>query len=544
MSLADRIYSPDWRAWRDPEVPTWFNPAVFLLDRHRGTAVDDKPALIVDGTPVRYRDLRALVERAARGLTELGLQADQRLLLFGTDSLDYIASWLGAVRAGVVPAVVSDLYKTRELLYFVTDTAARALFIDEEQLPKLREVEAELPPTLQTVIVRRATQTPLPSIAGRKVVDARAVLAAQGEAPAPQRHANDVTYMFYSGGTTGTAKGITHLAHDFMLVPARQGNFWEYGSGDIVFATSKKYFTHGIWPGLLIPLYWGATAVILRGPPTPETVIRMVTEHRVTKLVTVPTIIKNMIEHVHVRGIKPDFSSVRFVVSASEKIPPEIFDRFEKTFGVELHDSIGSSEITYEWIANRPKQSKRGSLGKPVFGYEIRLVTPDGTDVHEPNAPGEAWVKSVTGCFFYWRKFEKSRDTFIGPWVRTGDNLYIDEDGFFWFAGREADTFKVKGLWVSPVEVEAAITEHDAVLEAAVVSYDDADGLTKPRAFVVLRAGHSPSEALAAELKARVAKLGGYKVPEDVRFVDTLPRTTLMKIDRRALRELGARPPT
>jgi benzoate-CoA ligase family protein len=539
MTADERIYSDDWRRWTDPEIPTWFNPAAYLLDRHAGTATDDKPAILVDGAPITYRQLRELVARAARGLTDVGLRRDERVLLFGTDSLDYLALWLGAVRAGIVPAGVSDLYKTKDLLHFLTDTGASALFIDQEQLPKLLEIEDELPDSLGTIIVRTNAAGPLPPIGKRRIVESTAVTSAAGDAPAPLRHANDVCYMFYSGGTTGTAKGITHLAHDLVLIPERQGHFWQYRDDDVVFATSKKYFTHGLWPGVLIPLYWGATAVVERQPPTPEAVIAAVARHRVTKLITVPTVIKNLIEHVRVKSVPADFGSVRMVVSASEKIPPEIFDRFRQAFGVEIFDSIGSSEVTYEWIANRPKESRPGSLGKPVFGCEIRLVTPEGHDVTEPGIVGEAWVKSLTSCFFYWRKFEKSRETFVGAWTRTGDNLYFDEDGFFWFAGRDADTFKVKGLWVSPVEVEAALTEHPAVLEAAVVSFDDTDGLTKPRAFIVLRDGYSPDQALQDELRARVQRLGGYKVPQDIRFVGPLPRTTLMKIDRRALRDAG-----
>ncbi len=342
--------------------------------------------------------------------------------------------------------------------------------------------------------------------------------------------------MFFSGGTTGTAKGITHLAHDFLLVPNRHGPFWEYRESDVVFATSKKYFTHGLWPGLLIPLYFGATAVLVRRPPAPEVVLDTLAKAQVTKLVTVPTVLKNMLEHVRLAGVKPDYPALRFVASASEKIPPEIFSRFHEQFGVEIFDSIGSSEITYEWIANRPKEFRRGSLGKPIFGVEVRLVAPDRGDVVEPNVPGEAWIKSKTACFFYWRKYDKSRETFIGEWTRTGDNLYFDEDGFFWFSGRDNDMFKVRGLWVTPIEIEAALTAHPAVREAAVVSCADAEGFTKPLAYVVLRQGFSPGEALIAELCAAVRPLGGYKVPERYEFIDELPRTTLLKIDRRALR--------
>ncbi|MYZ47124.1 benzoate-CoA ligase family protein [Propylenella binzhouense] len=536
----DRIYSSEWRTWRDPEIPEYFNPVSVLLGRHAGGPADDKPALLVDGAPMSYRELRALVARTARGLADLGLRPGERILLFGTDSIEYLAVWLGAVQAGIVPAVVSDLYKTKDLLYFIRDTDSRALFIDSEQLPKLAEIAPELPPGLSTILVRPPVAIESGAVGGRTVVDAAAVTAAAGEAPCPLRHCNDVCYMFYSGGTTGTAKGITHLCHDFFLVPSRQGAFWEYSADDVVFATSKKYFTHGLWPGVLIPLAFGATAVLQRRPPSPDAVIEAVTSTRATKLITVPTVIKNLLEHCRANDLHPDFGSVGLVVSASEKIPPEVFDRFEAAFGLEILDSIGSSEITYEWIANRQKDSKRGSLGKPVFGYEIRLVGPDGEDVTEPNVPGEAWVKSRTSCFFYWRKFDKSRETFVGPWTRTGDNLTFDEDGFFWFSGRDNDVFKVSGLWVSPIEIEAAITEHPAILEAAVVAFEDGDGLTKPRAFAVLRQGAEASDALIDELKANVRRLGGYKVPAEFRFVDQLPRTTLMKIDRRALRALQA----
>ena len=293
-----------------------------------------------------------------------------------------------------------------------------------------------------------------------------------------------------------------------------------------------------MWPGILIPLNWGAKCVISRLAPTPDNVFAIVAAEKVTKLITVPTIIKNMTAYAEDSDQTPDMGSVSLVVSASEKMPPEVFERFDSLSGLEILDSIGSSEVTYEWIANRLKDFKRGSLGKPVFGVGVKLMDDNGAEITGPNVSGECWVQSPTACFFYWRKYDKSRDTFIGPWTRTGDTMLFDEDGFFWFAGRSDDIFKVKGLWVSPIEVEAAITEHGSVLEAAVIPAEDKDGMTVPKAFVVLRQGQAPSDALSDDLKTRVRAAGGYKVPEQIVFVDELPRTTLMKIDRRTLREL------
>jgi len=532
----NRIYGADWRAYREPEVPEYFNPTALLLDRHIGTATAGKTALIVDSDSYDYATLLRHVCRAAGGLTGLGIEPGSRILMFGTDSVEYVATWFGAIRAGIVPVVISDAYKAANLLYFIRDTAAKTLFIDAEQLDKLAEIADELPWTLKNVIVRgdpaRAPESgDRNTLSYAEMVEGRADLFA----PVPL-HRNDVTYMFYSGGTTGTAKGITHLAHDFFLVPARHGAFLEYVADDVVHATSKKYFTHGLWPGLLIPLAYGATSVISRLPPTADNVIGIIERSRPTKMITVPTIIKNLLLFAETRRV-PDFSSLKLVTSASEKMPPEIFEKFHALFGLEIHDSIGSAEITYEWIANRPKEFRRGSLGKPVFGVEVMLVDSEGREITTPNTDGEARIKSVTTCFYYWRKYDKSRETFVGDWARTGDTLQFDEDGFFWFSGRSDDVFKVKGLWVSPIEVEAAITEHPAVLEAAVVSYEDSDGLTKPKAFVVLKPDHAATPALAEELKAGVRRIGGYKVPEEIAFVPALPRTTLMKIDRRALRD-------
>jgi benzoate-CoA ligase family protein len=508
--------------WVDPAVPEFFNPTAYLLDRHVETPTADRTALVADGTRVSYRDLLGRVCRTAGALAALGLEPEDRLLLFGTDSVEWMATWLACLRAGVVPAAVSDLYKADMLLYFLVDTAAKALFIDAEQLPKLDAVRDRLPATLRHVIVRGAL--------GEDAFPDRFE-------PVP-RHRNDVAYMLYSGGTTGRAKGITHLPLDFLLIPERHGRLWEYGPADVCLATSKKYFTHGLWPGVLIPLYWGATAVMTRAAPTPEHLAGLVEAERPTVLVTVPTVVKNLLAWADETGRQPDFASVRLAVTASEKMPLEVFERFHRRFPhLELLDSIGSSEVTYEWIANRPGEFRRGSVGKPVPGCEVRLVDADGRDVLEPGRPGEAWVRSETACLFYWRKLRETKETFVGPWVRTGDTLYFDEDGFYWFAGRSDDLFKVRGLWVSPVEVEAAVAEHPAVFEAAVVPVEDADGLTQVGAYVVLRPGCEPGEAVAEEIRARVRqKLGGYRAPARVEFVAALPRTTLAKIDRRALR--------
>ncbi|MGH3437631.1 MAG: AMP-binding protein [Sciscionella sp.] len=530
-------YAPEWYAWRDPEVPDFLNPTALLLDRHVEAGTGDKVALIVDDRRYSYRELLDLVERVASGLRGLGLASGARLLMVGTDSVEFVALWLAAVRAGAVPVAVSDAVKPEQLGYYLADSDASMLYFDGAHAGKLAAAAgsgAVLPPVR---LMRGSATVALPEQTGGVLVDFDTLTRATWPKVAPVlRHANDVAYMLYSGSTTGPAKGVTHLTHDFVLVPERHGAFWEYTLDDVVHATSKKYFTHGLWPGVLIPLYWGATSVVSGEPASGANVVGIVERHRPTKLITVPTTVNEILWYSEETGRTPDFSSVGLVVTASEQVPTEMAVRFRRLFGLELMDSIGSSEVTYEWIANRQRDHKHGTLGRPVFGFEVKLVGADGEEVVEPGAAGEAWVRSRTACLYYWRKFDESRKTFVGPWTRTGDMLTLTTDGYFAFVGRRDDLFKVSGMWVSPLEVEAAIAESPSVHEVAVVGAAGSSGLTKPNAFVVLRSGCDPCHELTEELRARVREIGGYKVPDEIVYLDALPRTPLMKIDRRALR--------
>ena len=534
-----------WSEWKDPVVEDLFNPTELLLDRHL-EARSDRVAVSIDGIHYSYAEFLGHVNRAANALAASGLRLGERVLLFGIDSLEYVSIWLGALRLGAVPVAVADAYRAANLLYFIEDTGARVLAIDGEQVAKFNDIAADLPSSLSLVLVRPVEGEEESEIrigqAGPARKNVFKLLAESSDRfePVPV-HKHDVAYMFYSGGTTGTAKGIPHFAQDFHIVPERQAAVWNTTANDATHATSKKFFSHGIWPGLLIPLYTGGRAVLTRKPPTPEHLIHLIETEKPTGLITVPTVIKNLLSYVEGSGRKFDFSSVRLAVTASEKLPPEIFERFHAIFGIELLDAIGNSEVTYSWLCNTPASFKRGSLGKPTYGVTVRLVGRDGQTITTPNTAGEAYIHSVTAAPFYWRKQEQSLATFNGGWTRTGDELWFDEDGFYWFSGRANDLFKVKGLWISPIEVEAEITSHPAVYEAAVIPYESADGLTEPRAFVVLKPNYQASEDLTAQLQERIKKnIGGYKVPQSIIYAPTLPRTTLMKIDRRALRDLTA----
>jgi benzoate-CoA ligase len=285
---------------------------------------------------------------------------------------------------------------------------------------------------------------------------------------------------------------------------------------------------------LYFPFGVGATTVLFAGPPTPANVFEVVNKHHPTLFFSVPTSYAQMLA---AQEANCDFSSVRWGVSAGEALPPAVFERFEKRFGVTILDGIGSTEILHIFVSNQPGVIRPGSSGKPVAGYDVKVLDEDG----QPVAVGEIGnllVKGDSTCAYYWNKHDKTCETLEGQWIRTGDKYSQDADGFLWYAGRGDDMLKVGGIWVSPVEVENALVEHPAVLEAGVVGKADQDTLIKPLAYVVVAPGQTGSPELARELQDFVrAKLADYKRPRWVEFVAELPKTGTGKTQRFKLRQ-------
>jgi benzoate-CoA ligase len=288
-----------------------------------------------------------------------------------------------------------------------------------------------------------------------------------------------------------------------------------------------------------MPLYWGSTAVMTRAAQTGASVLSLVEDQNVTRVITVPAVIRELVAAAkQSTEARRQMSTVTVLCCASEKLPPSLCDEFFDLFELEILDAIGSAEVTYQWIANRPADYKRASLGKPIFGYDIKLLDENGAAISTPHTQGEAWIKSETGLLFYWRDFQKTREATNGLWFKTGDKLMFDEDGFYWFVGRGDDLFKIAGLWVSPIEVEAEIAKHPSVAECAVVAGENDQGKTFVRAFVVPRDDAVSRSSLEEEIRSAVKQIGGYKVPKQIEFVSELPRTELRKINRRLLREM------
>jgi 4-hydroxybenzoate-CoA ligase len=349
--------------------------------------------------------------------------------------------------------------------------------------------------------------------------------------------ADETAFWLYSSGSTGNPKGVRHV-HSSPMETARLTGQACLGmrEDDVVYSAAKLFFAYGLGNAMTFPLSVGATAVLRPERPTPELVFATLREHQPTFFFGVPTLYNAMLAYP--QGT-PETSSrrLRICVSAGEALPAEVGKAFAARFGVDILDGVGSTEMLHQYVCNSPGALRYGTSGRAVPGYEIRLVDEKGNEVVDGEL-GEMLVKGPSAADGYWNQRDKSRATFEGGWTRSGDKYTRDADGFYTYQGRTDDMFKVSGIWVSPFEVESALIGHDAVLEAAVVPKEDADGLVKPKAFIVLKPGQAAASRLPDELKEHVkAKAGMWKYPRWIEFVDGLPKTATGKIQRFKLRE-------
>jgi benzoate-CoA ligase len=511
-------------------IPREYNAAVDLLDRHVVQGRGDKLAVRDDRGAYTYAQLADRANAAGRALRALGLAPEQRVLMCMLDTVDFHAVFLGAIKSGAVPVPVNTLLTTDDYRFLLQDSRARVLVVSDALYPKVEPALAACP-SLQAVVV---ATTPLGGPdGGRQRLDAL-LDEHRGPLEAAPTCCDDVAFWLYSSGSTGRPKGAVHLhSHPIWTAALYAQPILGIQPSDTVYSAAKLFFAYGLGNALTFPLSVGATAILAAERATPASVLRILREQKPSIFGGVPTLFAAILATPRGEAEAP---TLRVSTSAGEALPRHVGEAWLARFGSDILDGIGSTEMLHIFLSNRTGDIHYGTTGRPVPGYDLKLVDESGEPVSD-GTEGALWVRGPSACAGYWNNREKSLATFHGPWTRTGDTYVRDGQGYFTYAGRSDDMLKVGGIWVSPFEVESALSTHAAVLEAAVVGHADADGLIKPKAFVVLKEAGRASEALAAELKAFVKdRLAPYKYPRWIEFVTELPKTATGKIQRFRLR--------
>jgi benzoate-CoA ligase len=511
-------------------LPADFNVASWFVDRPVAEGKGALPAFHCEDRTLTYADVQVLANRAGNALRELGVEMEHRVLMLCLDTPEFIGTFWGAIKIGAVPVPVNTLLRAPDFRYVLDDSRARVAVVSA---PLLAEAQPafESAPHLRHVLVAGGR-----AVSPHLSFEDRIARAAPALEPAPTSR-DDVAFWLYSSGSTGRPKGAVHLHHDMVIAAETYGRqVLGLRATDKVYSAAKLFFAYGLGNAGYFPMSAGAQSVLYPHRPTPDAVFELLTRHRPTIFFGVPTLYAAMLA-VKEAERRFDLSSLRLCVSAGEALPAELYRRWRERFGVEIVDGIGTTESGHIFLSNRPGSVRPGSSGLPVPGYECLIVDDEGRPV-PPGEIGSLRVRGDSTMAYYWNKHDKTKETLFGPWIQTGDKYHQDADGYFWYDGRADDMLKVGGIWVSPVEVEATLIQHPAVLEAAVVGQEDEDRLVKPRAYVVLKEPAGASEALGAELRAFVKdKIAPYKYPRWIDFVPELPKTATGKIQRFKLRE-------
>ena len=508
--------------------PTEFNFAQHLMAANAQRP--DKVALIDDVGCVTYGQLAGQVRRFASGLQQLGLKREERVLLLMQDSSDWVVAFLGSLYAGVVPVAVNTLLTADDYAFMLANSRAQAALVSGALLPTLQAALGQAKNEVQHVVVSR------PAGALSAGEHDMATLVAQGQPGIPAATlADEPAFWLYSSGSTGKPKGTVHSQGNLYWTAELYGKaVLQLRESDTVFSAAKLFFAYGLGNALSFPLAVGATTVLMAERPTPQATFKRMVDHQPTVFYGAPTGYGGMLASPDL----PQKSQValRLCSSAGEALPRDIGERWTAQFGCEIIDGIGSTEMLHVFLSNRPGDVRYGTTGKPVEGYQVELRNEDGSVVTGHNEIGDLFIQGPSSALMYWNNREKSRDTFQGVWTKSGDKYTRDVDGYYTYAGRNDDMLKVSGIYVSPFEVEATLVQHPAILEAAVIGKEDSDGLTKTKAFIVLKAGQSLTQD---EVKAFVKeRLAPYKYPRFIEFVAELPKTATGKIQRFRLRDL------
>jgi benzoate-CoA ligase len=513
-------------------IPRAYNFAADIIERNLAAGRANKAAFIDPRGTWTYGQLAERVDRFGRVLRSFGIRREERVLVALLDTIDWPTAFLGAIKAGIVPIPVNTLMTEDDYRFMLADSRAKALVVSEALLPKFANLIGSMPDLMPVIVSGENAH------GHRRFEDLLA--SAKAESYTAPTTRDDICFWLYTSGSTGRPKGAVHVHANLRLTADLYGGgVLGLTENDVCYSVAKLFFAYGLGNALTFPMAVGATTILSPERPTPEGVSAILRQHPVTVFYAVPTFYAAFLASPDTpkRGDGRDDLKLRTCISAGEALPPDVGRRWQERYGVDILDGIGSTEMLHIFISNYPGAVKYGTTGKPVPGYDIRLVDDEGNVITRSGEMGELQVRGPTSAIMYWNDREKSRGTFVGEWTRSGDKYVEDESGYYVYCGRRDDMLKVGGIYVSPFEVEGALLTHPDVLEAAVVAWPDDDALIKPKAFVVLKAADKACEELSFALKEHVkAALAPYKYPRWIEFRAELPKTATGKIQRFKLR--------
>jgi len=501
------------------KLPSVFNVAAYFIEGNLAQGHGERIAFYHQDKTYTYQDVSDHVRRAAALLSNLGVERENRIAILLPDSADFVFAFWGAIWFGAVPVPINVASSIDDIQYILQDSRAKVLVTTGEWQEKLSPIDSKF--LRHTLLVD--SSTPLQTL-----------LAEQTEAPAAAETSRDETaFWLYTSGSTGRPKGVMHI-HQSMVVCAERYGKANLGitKDDITYSVAKMPFAYGLGNSLYMPMSVGAAAV-LSDASNAFDIISDIHRYKPTLLFGIPATYSSILA---VEEISPlDTSSVRLCLSAAEQLPKSIWYKWRDTYGHEICEGIGTSEFLHVFLSNPIGQCRPGSTGKPVAGYDVRVVDENNL----PAPAGEIGSLLVTGeslMLGYWNRHRETREAIYGDTMHTGDKYLCDEDGYFWFMGRKDDFFKVSGQWVSPFEIEDVLLQHESVLDVAVIPGSDGEYLSTVTAYVCLKPNFSQSQQLEDSLRkfARTA-LPHFKVPKTIYFLDKIPRTPTGKIHRKAL---------
>ncbi|XDA96835.1 AMP-binding protein [Sulfitobacter sp. LCG007] len=507
------------------DYPDRLNAAVELTDAMVAKGFGDQTALIGNGRRRTYKELSDWTNRLAHALVEdLGLRPGNRVLIRSANNPAMVACWLAATKAGAVVVNSMPMLRAGELGQIV-DKAEIALALCDTRLLEELTACAKDSRFLRTVVGFDGTSNhdaELDRLALEKPVRFEAVDTAQ----------DDVALLGFTSGTTGSPKATMHFHRDLLIIADGYArNVLGVTPEDIFIGSPPLAFTFGLGGLAIFPLRFGAAATLLE-TASPPNMIEIIEKYRATVCFTAPTAYRAMLAAME-QGA--DLSSLRAAVSAGETLPAPVYhDWIEKT-GKPMLDGIGSTEMLHIFITNRFDDHRAACTGKPVPGYEAKVIDAEGNEVPRGTV-GRLAVRGPTGCRYL--ADPRQADYVADGWNVTGDSFSMDDDGYLHFAARNDDMIVSAGYNIAGPEVEAALLSHPDVAECAVVGAPDEARGHIVQAHVVLSNGAAPSAEMAKLLQDHVkAQIAPFKYPRDIRFVEALPKTATGKIQRFALRQ-------